>query len=320
MTPPRIVFVGCVAEGRECLQEILQAGGNVVAVVTFTDELARKTSGAVSFESTATEHGIPLYKVRSTNTPESIALLKELTPDVIFVVGWTRLVSAEALRTPSLGCIGMHASLLPKYRGRAPVNWAIINDEKETGNTMLLLDDGVDTGDILLQKRIRISFSDTCETLYAKVARAGREMIREIMPFIASGRLPRKPQQHELATVMPARKPEDGLIDWRKSSRELYNWVRALTHPYPGAFTLHNERQLLIWQAHPSHFPEGGSGSAAFRQCQPGEVISVSDGITVATGSDDLLTVRRLSYANEPEMLWQGFIEQSSINLGDILG
>ncbi len=319
MGPRRIVFVGCVAEGLECLQEILKAGGNVVAVVTFTDELASKTSGAVSFDSIARSHGIPLHKVRSTNTPESIALLKELAPDVIFVIGWTRLVSKEVLQTPVLGCIGMHASLLPRYRGRAPVNWAIINDEKETGNTMLLLDDGVDTGDILLQKRIRISFSDTCETLYAKVAQAGREMIREIMPFIASGRLPRTPQEHAQATVMPGRKPEDGLIDWQRSSLELYNWVRALTHPYPGAFTFHNGRQLLIWQAHPSPFPEAG-GSPAFQRYKAGEVVSVSDGITIATGCDDLLTVRQLSYEGEQDTHWQSFLEQNSVKLGEILG
>lgn len=310
----KIVFVGCVQEGKECLQEILAIGGHVVAILTFTDEIAQKTSGAVPFDDIAEKHDIPLFKVKNTNTPEAIKLLREINPDVMFVVGWTRLVNAEVLAIPEYGCIGMHASLLPKYRGRAPVNWALINNETMTGNSMILLDDGVDTGDILLQRSIPISLSDTCKTLYDKVAEAGRDMIREIIPYLDKGELPRKQQNHAEATVMPKRTPEDGVIDWKKSVLELYNWVRALTHPYPGAFTHFKGKELYIWEAQICHFSNNGKPQ------QPGTVVSLSDGIVVATGKNELLRLHRLNFDGEEEMLWQDFLSHHHLTVGNILG
>ncbi len=315
----RIVFVGCVQEGKECLLELLQAGGNVVAILTFIDEIAAKTSGAVSFEDISQSYNIPLYKVKSTNDPETVALLRKLAPDVIFVIGWTRLVSAEVLSIPKYGCIGMHASLLPKYRGRAPVNWAIINNEKMTGNTMIWLDEGVDSGDIILQRAIPITLSDTCKTLYDKVAAAGREMISEILPYLERGEIPRKPQNENEASVMPKRTPEDGLIDWNKSALELFNWVRALTHPYPGAFTYYQGKKLFIWEAQIAHFPIDGKNSLT-KSTKPGQVISVSDGILVATGQNELLNLRRLNFEGSHETSWSEFLQVHKLTEGVVLG
>lgn len=314
----KIAFVGCVEEGRECLREIIAAGGDVVAILTFTDELAGKTSGAVSFEEISQRHEIPLYKVKNTNTPESVKLLREINPDVMFVIGWTRLVSAEVLAIPKLGCIGMHASLLPTYRGRAPVNWAIINNEKITGNTMILLDDGVDTGDILLQRSISITLADTCKTVYDKVAAAGRDMIREIIPHLEKKELPRKTQDHAQATVMPKRTPDDGIIDWQKSSLDLFNWVRALTHPYPGAFTYLNGKKLFIWETQIAHFPTDAGEN--FYAAAPGTVVAISDGILVSTGQNELLRLHRLSFEGEEDVLWKDFLSSDEVKIGYTLG
>lgn len=311
-----IAFVGCVREGKECLQEILDVDGNVTAIFTFEDEIAARTSGAIPFDDIAASHNIPLYKIKNTNTPETVELIKEVQPDVMFVVGWTRLVSAEVLAIPQYGCIGMHASLLPKYRGRAPVNWALINNEKLTGNTMILLDDGVDTGDILLQRTIPITLADTCKTLYDKVAQAGREMIREIVPYLEKGELPRSPQNHAEATVMPKRTPDDGLIDWEKSSLELYNWVRALTHPYPGAFTFLNNKKLFVWEAGIEHH----SDKSLIRPKTPGTIVSVADGIIVATGNDELIALRRLNFEGEEERSWNDFVAAHKLDAGFRLG
>jgi len=316
MGKARIGFVGCVKEGRECLEELIDAGGNVVGVFTFTDEMARKTSGAVDFEKLANQHDTPLFKINNTNTPETAELIKSVRPDVVFVIGWTRLVSAEILSVPKLGCIGMHASMLPKYRGRAPVNWAIINGETKTANTMILLDDGVDTGDILLQKPIDINFSDTCYTVYEKVASAGREMISEILSSIDSGCLSGEKQDDNLASLMPKRTPADGLIDWHKTSMKIYNWVRAQTHPYPGAFTYWNHKKIQIWGAHPQHYSAPGMDEQTQYCYEPGEVVSVSDGITVATGTNELLTIRQLNFENEPELNWRDFLSQHSLFKG----
>lgn len=301
------------------MQEIIAAGGDVVAIFTFTDEIAAKTSGAVSFEDISEQHEIPLYKIKNTNTPETAQLIKEINPDVIFVIGWTRLVSAEILTIPKYGCIGMHASLLPKYRGRAPVNWALINNEKLTGNTMILLDDGVDTGDILLQRSISITLADTCGTLYDKVADAGREMIRESIPHLQKGELSRTPQNHDQATVMPKRTPEDGVIDWTKPALELFNWVRALTHPYPGAFTYYQSKKLFIWDAQIAHFSLQECNSELLKNTVPGMVISTADGITVSTGEGEILSLRALNFEDSDKVTWKEFLAENELRVGDIL-
>ncbi len=315
--PLRIVLVGCVEEGRAGLQEILDWGGNVVGIFTFSDEIARKTSGAVSFEPIAERYGIPLYKGPSTNTPEAIALFRQLRPDVIFVIGWTRLVCREVLEIPRLGCIGMHASLLPAYRGRAPVNWVLIRNEKITGNTAMRLDEGADTGRIVAQKAIPIRLSDTCQTLYHKVGRAGREMLREILPQLARGHVPEQTQRHETATVMPKRRPEDGWIDWQKNALDLFNWVRALTHPYPGAFTFFRGEKVLIWEARIAHYPTLTTDVDEWTSQPPGTVLDVSDGIAVITGEQELITLHRLQLPHQPEMNWQEFVSRTALRPGN---
>jgi methionyl-tRNA formyltransferase len=261
----RIAFIGCVAEGRRSLETLLAMGEKVVGIFTLTPERAAKTSGAVRWDDLADEHGIPLHLVRNINDEEAVEALRELRPDLIFCVGWTQLLRKPILDLPRLGCIGFHASLLPRYRGRAPVNWAIINGETETGNTMMLLDDGVDTGDILAQRRFPIEPDDTCATVYEKVSRSEEEMIREVMPLVHQGRMPRRPQDHSRATVMPKRRPRDGVIDWNRSTRELHDWVRALTHPYPGAFTYLDGTRVRVWKASPYRPGPGGAAAAAPR-------------------------------------------------------
>lgn len=312
----RIVFIGCVKEGKECLKEILARKGNVVAIFTFTDELAGSTSGAVSFQDISEKHNIPLYKVKSTNTLEPVVLIKKLNPDVIFVIGWTRLVCSEILAIPKYGCFGMHASLLPKYRGRAPVNWAIINNESETGNSMILLDEGVDTGKVILQKRFSITISDTCQTLYEKVAQAGRAMIRQVLPMLGNSPLPTITQNESEATVMSKRTPEDGIIDWNKSALELFNWVRALTHPYPGAFIYFQNRKLFIWEARIAHYYQGKLNGNLKEKKNPGTVISTTDGIIVTTGEDELLALHRLNFENETEVNWSEFVALENLSIG----
>ena len=314
----RIVFVGCVEEGKECLREVLLAGGNVVAILTFVDEIFEKTSGAVRFDDISDAHNIPIFKVRTTNSPEAVALIKELRPDAMFVIGWTRLVSAEVLAIPRYGCFGMHASLLPDYRGRAPVNWALIRGEKVWGNTLMLLDDGIDTGDIVSQKRFNIKLADTCKTVYDKVARAGCEMIHDFIPLLDAGDFPRTVQTGKDAPSMPKRTPDDGIIDWSKSSLELFNWVRALTSPYPGAFTYLRGKKLFIWDARILHIPSDLSETTVWSQNKPGTILSVKDGIIISVGGSELLSLHRLNFEDEPEYSWQQFVETYSLNSGEM--
>jgi methionyl-tRNA formyltransferase len=256
----KIVFIGCVEEGRRSLETLLEMGEDVAAMFTLNKKRAARVSGAIEWEGLCEAHGVPLHYVRRMHDPEPLETLRGIAPDLIFCIGWTQLLRKPVLEIPRLGCIGFHASLLPRYRGRAPVNWVIIHGERETGNTMMLLDEGVDTGDIVAQRRFPIDDHDTCKTVYDKVARSEVEMIREVMPLIHQGRMPRTPQDHAQATEMPKRRPEDGLIDWTRPTDRLYDWVRALTHPYPGAFTDLEGRRVLVWKA--SRWRPGPGGGA----------------------------------------------------------
>jgi len=281
----RTIFIGAVEEGRRCLEALLAGGEPIAGAVTLKEEWAARTSGAVPFDDLAGRYGFPLLKVRDLNHPANVRRLREMEPDLILAIGWTRLLGPEVLKMPRRGCIGFHASLLPRYRGRAPVNWAIINGEKETGNSMIYLDDGVDTGDLVAQRRIPIAYEDTCATLYAKVADSAIDMLREHLPGLKTGTAPRVKQDDSIATVMPKRSPEDGLIDWSRPARALYDWVRALTHPYPGAFTFAGGRKLFVWEARER---------ARERRGEPGEILAAvpGEGLEVATGDGSILLAR----------------------------
>jgi methionyl-tRNA formyltransferase len=296
----RIAFVGCVLEGRRSLETLLDLGENIAVIFTLRPDLAAKVSGAVPWEDIAARSGIPLQYVRNINDPEAVATLRAISPDLLFCVGWTQLLKKDVLELPRLGCLGFHASYLPAYRGRAPVNWAIINGESQTGNTLMFLDEGVDTGDILAQRAFPIADDDTCATVYDKVARSEDEMIREVMPLIHDGRMPRRPQDHSLATVMPRRRPEDGVVDWSRTTKQLHDWVRALTHPYPGAFTTLAGRRVWIWKASP--WRPGPGGFAAGRP-QPGmwRLEGTPPRLVAGTG-DGELSLERVQLDGEQEL------------------
>jgi len=288
-----IAFVGCVTEGFRSLEHLLRRGERIQTIFTLRDEIAAKTSGAMRFDELAERHGIPLVKVKNINDPEPVERIRALAPDLVLVIGWTQLVKAEILRAPRYGCIGFHASLLPQYRGRAPINWALINGESRTGNTMMLLEEGVDDGDILAQREIPIGIEDTCATLYEKVAESEFDMLDEVLPLIRAGQMPRRKQDPSRVSVMPKRRPEDGVIDWSRPARRLYDWVRALTHPYPGAFTDLDGRRVFVWKA--------ALAPDATTNLGPGEVAVEGARLIAGTG-DGYLHLERVQADGEPEV------------------
>lgn len=250
---PRIVFVGVHSEAAAPFRFLAESQEAVTGLVTLTAEAATRVSGAVDLTPIAERAGVPVYKTANVNNTECVRWIAGRKPDIVLVIGWTQLLKEPLLRIPTVAALGFHASLLPKYRGRAPVNWAIINGETETGNTMIVLAPGADEGEIVAQRRIPIGLSDTCATIYDRVGETEVDMLREVLPLIREGRMPRRLQDASAATVMPKRRPEDGKIDWTKTSRQLHDWVRALTHPYPGAFTFFEAggqaRRIWIWRA-----------------------------------------------------------------------
>ena len=262
----RIGWVGSHLEGVPALRSMLDRGFRLDAVITLKPAASSKRSGAFDYSPLCAEYGLPLYQITNINDDEALSLLKALSLDLVFVIGWSQIVRPEALKLARIGMIGAHASLLPHNRGRAPINWALIKGERQTGNSLIWLAEGVDAGDIIDQIAIPVTKYDTCASLYQKVAETNKEMILRVLPRILAGEHPGKPQTHNGASSLPGRKPEDGLLNWSLSNQEIYDFVRALTRPYPGAFSWLDRQRWRIW--HCSLLPDVGSGNAV-----PGEVI-----------------------------------------------
>jgi methionyl-tRNA formyltransferase len=259
-----IVWVGFHTEGQPALKRLCREGLTPKAIITLDKQSSGKRSGVWHMDEFCSNHGIPLYKVSSINDPETVALLESLAPTVLCVIGWSQILKKPALATSEF-VIGAHASLLPHNRGSAPVNWALINGEKKTGNTLIVLSEGVDSGDILSQREFDITLYDSCKTLYDKVADTNADMIVEFLRSVQAGSINRRPQVHTHESVLPRRKPEDGLINWKADAADVYNFVRALTQPYPGAFSYCREERVIIWDASwtPGSNENGPPGSVA---------------------------------------------------------
>jgi methionyl-tRNA formyltransferase len=278
----RIVVFGYHTVGYRCLQALLDRGEEISTVVTHRDNPTEH----VWFESVAAlahEAGLPVLSPKTPNTPAFIRHIGTLQPDLILSFYYRRLLSRELLAIPARGGINLHGSLLPRYRGRSPVNWVLVNGETQTGVTLHYMTEQADAGDIIAQCPVQIHFEDTARTLFEKVAQAAVGLLRETFPLIKTGIAPRVPQDATQATYFGGRTPEDGRIDWGRSALGLYNLVRAVTTPYPGAFTFLRGQKVYVWSSRPMPDSVG-------EQCLPGTVVGVHEhGCLVAAGEGHLL-------------------------------
>jgi methionyl-tRNA formyltransferase len=298
--------------GYECLDFLIGAGAEIVAVVTHEDDPAEE----IWFRSVtelARRHGLPLYTPKDPNTDDVVDLIRRAGPEIIFSFYYRRLLAKELLALPWLGAFNLHGSLLPRYRGRAPVNWAIVNGETETGVTLHYMVERADAGDIVAQQKVAIDHADTALTLYRKLTGAARELLEKIYPEIIAGQAPRIPQAARLATKFAGRRAEDGKIDWQKPATAIYNLIRAVTHPYPGAFTFYREKKLFVWRAG----VDGGEALGA----APGTLLAIEkgSGVRIATGAGALL-LERLQIEGEEELPADQFAERGALRVGDRLG
>jgi methionyl-tRNA formyltransferase len=309
----RLGWVGFHVEGLLALRAVLERGFAIEAIVTLRADRAAQRSGAADYAPLGREFGVRVYEVANINDDASLRLLKELSLDVAFVIGWSQIVRSEALRSVHVGMIGAHASLLPYNRGRAPINWALIRGEKQTGNSLMWLAEGVDTGDLIDQAVIPITAYDTCASLYERVAESNREMILRVLPQLLRGDHPGRRQPHTGEPSLPGRWPADGLVDWSLSNLQVYDFVRALTKPYPGAFSWLDGRRWLIWQCallpgdcFPGAVP-GRSMGPVFSPVQSacGQAVACGQGaivlLQVETENGETLKGRQLS-----EQPWEG--------------
>ncbi len=245
----RIGWLGFHVEGIPALRALLAAGEDVACVITLDPELAGKRSGVADYPALCAEFGIEPHTVRNINDEAALALLEEQQLDVLFVIGWSQIVRKPAMDLIRVGLIGAHASELPHNRGSAPINWTLIRGEKTSGNTLMWLAEGVDSGDIIDSRSFPVTPFDTCATLYEKVAEANRDMIVALWSRLLRGERSGRPQQHTDEPILPRRRPADGLLDWQQSARAVYDMVRGLTRPYPGAFSFIEGQRYTVWQA-----------------------------------------------------------------------
>lgn len=229
------------------LRALAAAGHEIAGVVTRTDKPAGRgrVLAAPPVKRVARDLGIAVYQPRRVRAPEFIELLRKIEPEAIVVAAYGQLLPREILTLTKHGCINIHASLLPAYRGAAPINWAIIRNERETGNTIMLMDEGMDTGAILMQESIPIGPEDTAGALTEKLSSLGAKLITRALPLIAAGKLVPLAQDASKATMAPLLKKGDGFVDWKLPAAEIHNRVRGLS-PWPGAYSYLDGKMVKI--------------------------------------------------------------------------
>jgi methionyl-tRNA formyltransferase len=248
----RTVWVSFDTIGRECLEAASESGAEVVGVVTLPGPIDANRSGQCAFNEVATRLGAVLHETRDVNSDETLDAISALRPELIFVVGWSQLVRDEfiSLVRGGIGVFGMHPTLLPRHRGRAPIPWAILTGLARTGVTLFEIFDATpDSGLIVGQRVVGIAPDETATTLFGKISNAHVALIRECVPKLRLGTAPRFPQDEQRASTWPKRRPVDGIIDWETRAPYLYDWVRAQTRPYPGAFTWFGTDRIVVWRA-----------------------------------------------------------------------
>jgi methionyl-tRNA formyltransferase len=264
----KILFFGYSEIGAVGLEFLLGQGEGVAAVVTHRDD-PHEARWFRSVAEIARKACVPVHVAEETDLE---ALAASVKPDLILSFYYRKMLPMRVLAHARLGGVNLHGSLLPKYRGRAPVNWVLVRGERETGVTLHHMVARADAGDIVAQRRIDVAPRETALTLSQKCAAETRRLLEETWPLIRAGRAPRIPQDDRLATTMPGRRPEDGRIDWTQPAERIDGLVRAVTRPWPGAFTTFGGCRLMVWAGEPA---EGGSG-------RPGEVLA--GGLVAAGG------------------------------------
>ncbi len=308
----RIVFMGTPDFAVPSLEALLRSDDQVVGVISQPDRPKGRGQQLVAppVKLVAGRAGIPILQPLKIRTPEFLQALSAWKPDLIAVAAYGRILHTPILSLPPMGCVNVHGSLLPKYRGAAPVQWAVINGETETGITTMLMDEGMDTGAMLLQEKLTILPDDTAGTLAPRLAELGGRLLVETLAKLKTGTLTPKKQQNEMATLAPLLKKEDGLIDWTLSAAALSNRVRGLS-PWPGAYTFFGEARWNIWKAVSYVGPQTG---------EPGVIVAVEkQSIRVATG-DGLLDIREIQTANSKRMPVAQFLAGHRVAVGMRLG
>lgn len=304
----RIVFCGTGDIGAPTLRALLDSNRHEVAgVITQPDKPAGRDlkPRASAIKLLAIERGIPVYQPAKIRSPESIEALESMRPEVMVVVAYGQILPARVLQIPRLGCLNLHASLLPRHRGAAPIHSAILSGDQETGMTVMYMDEGLDTGDILLMERTPIGLTDTAGELHDRLAEIGAPALLKALDLLASGTAPRIPQNPHLATHVGKLKKTDGFLHWQEPAARLALRVRAMS-PWPCAFARLGGQTLKIHEASVSSL----SGT-------PGQILAAgAEGITIAAGTDSL-TLKTIQLEGRKRLAAGDFLRGHPLKAGD---
>lgn len=309
----RIVFMGTPDFAVESLRSLIAAGHEIVAVATQPDKPKGrgKTMAISAVKEVALEHEIPVLQPLKIKTDEEFfEELKRINPDCIVVAAFGQILPKHILDLPKYGCINVHGSLLPKYRGAAPIQWMVINGEKEAGVTIMHMDVGCDTGDMIIKDKLTLDPKETGGTLFDKLATMGGNLIVKALEMIEAGTAPREPQDESQFTYVGMLKKEDGHIDFTKSAIVIERLIRGL-NPWPSAYTSMDGKGLKIWEADVIDSQEKG-------KC--GEIVDVTKNAIVVQTGDGLLAIKELQLEGKKRMPVDAFLRGYEVKIGTFLG
>lgn len=308
----KTVFLGSGEFSRDLLRELLSLGMQIEALITRPDRPAGRglRSRPTAVKSLAREAGLAVYDPPEPSHPAFLSALDELRPEVILVADYGLMLSREILEYPPRGCVNVHPSLLPRYRGAAPIRRAIMNGEKETGVTLMLLDEGMDTGGIIASVKVAIGDHDDAEMLRARLASAGARMVMYYLPVYLSGNIEPWPQDEQFATYADPVGKEETLVDWSRSALDIHNQVRSLS-PRPGAYAKLGGRRVKILRTRPRE-----DGSAAL----PGEITTAADGAVLAATGQGMLQLELLQPEGKKVMSAEDFMRGYRPREGEAFG
>ncbi|MCQ4086002.1 methionyl-tRNA formyltransferase [Saccharibacillus sp. JS10] len=311
----RIVFMGTPAFAVSCLEALLESECNIVAVVTQPDrpQGRKKVLTPSPVKEAALKHHLPVLQPERMRNPEAVEELASFHPDLIVTAAYGQILPKSLLHVPELGCVNVHGSLLPAYRGGAPIQRSIINGETKTGITLMYMAEGLDTGDMIAVQEVEITDEDTSGTLFEKMSVAGAELLKRELPRLLQSRVEAQPQDESLATYAPNLTREDEKIDWTSSARSIFNQVRGLS-PFSGGYTLWNDEVFKVWEIErpEENGPEAGAA--------PGTVLDVSSQAIVVACGDGAVALKKVQPAGKKAMPVSEFARGTAMQAGTVLG
>lgn len=323
----KIIFMGTPDFAAGALEALVRAGHEILLAVTQPDKPKGRSSELIPspVKVCALEHGIPVFQPRRIKAPEAVEELRQYEADLYIVAAFGQILSQEVLDIPRYGCLNIHASLLPKYRGASPIQHVIIDGEEKTGVTIMQMDAGIDTGDMLYKKEIPIQNTDNYETLHDKLTVLGGQAIVEALPLLEQGKLMPEKQREEQSCYAPLIDKSMGKIDFSQPAAVIDRKIRGMT-PWPSAFTSYRGKQLKIWQAEPGGIVASDRSTNSVRSFDPdssyvpGEILRLDrDSVTVAAG-EGVLRILELQLEGKKRMTAHDFLLGVRMQPGEILG